>query len=342
MKPAGAALARALARPDPDCPAWLVWGAESARVRQVRGDLARALAGPAAEAEMRIGRLAAADLRRDPAALPDALKARGFFAGPRVVQLDEATDALAPALSAALAAAQPGDAVLIVSAGALAARSALRKLFEDHPRAVSVALWDDPPGRDEVAAELARAGSGPVGPEAMAALEALARTMGRGELRQLAEKLALYRLGAAGAATPADVAAVAPAATEAGVDEMAEAVAAGALDALGPLFARLAAQGVAPVTMCLGAARHFRLLHAAASDPEGPAAALARARPPVFGPRRDRLARQAQAWGTARLESALALLFDTDLALRSAARAPQMAVVEAALLRLAREARRGR
>jgi len=46
--------------------------------------------------------------------------------------------------------------------------------------------------------------------------------------------------------------------------------------------------------------------------------------------------RQAQAWGAARLEAAVTLLTDTDLALRSAGRtAPAMALVERALIRLA-------
>jgi DNA polymerase-3 subunit delta len=60
----------------------------------------------------------------------------------------------------------------------------------------------------------------------------------------------------------------------------------------------------------------------------------------VFGPRRDRMQRQAQAWGMFRLEDALKLLIETDLTLRSASRAPQMAVMERALIRLAMMARR--
>ncbi len=63
-------------------------------------------------------------------------------------------------------------------------------------------------------------------------------------------------------------------------------------------------------------------------------------RPPVFGPRRDKLIRQAGAWGLARLEQALTLLVETDLSLRSAQRAPQMAVMERALIRLAMLGRR--
>jgi len=104
---------------------------------------------------------------------------------------------------------------------------------------------------------------------------------------------------------------------------------------VGPILRRLAAQGVQPVALCIATMRHFRTLHAAASDPGGAAAGLARLRPPVFGPRKDRMARQAQAWGVRGLEAALALLVDTDLTLRSASRAPAMPVMERTLIRLA-------
>ena len=109
---------------------------------------------------------------------------------------------------------------------------------------------------------------------------------------------------------------------------------------IGPLMRRLEAQGVAPVTLCIGATRHFRALHAAAAAPGGAAEGIARLRPPIFGPRRDRMLRQAQGWGMHRLEQALGLLTDTDLQLRSSSRAPAMAVMERALIRLAMLGRR--
>ena len=113
------------------------------------------------------------------------------------------------------------------------------------------------------------------------------------------------------------------------------AVAEGRGAAIGPLMRRLEGQGVLPVTLCIGAMRHFRILHAAACDPGGPAAGVPRMRPPVFGPRRDRIIRQAGEWGVKRLEEALGLLVETDLTLRSSSRAPAMAVMERALIRLA-------
>ena len=82
--------------------------------------------------------------------------------------------------------------------------------------------------------------------------------------------------------------------------------------------------------------RHFRSLHAAASDPGGAAQGVGKLRPPVFGPRRDKIVRQASSWGRPRLERALTVLTDTDLALRSAGQtAPQAALMERALIRLA-------
>ena len=333
MKLAGREALRYLAAPEPARPGLLVWGADPVRVAAARAEAAAALTGEGAEAEMRLARLNGADLRKDPAALLDAMLARGFFPGPRAVVVDEATDALAPAIGAALKGWAAGDAVLVVAAGALTARSALRKLFESHPAAVSIALYDDPPGREELAALLARAGV-EAGREAMADLLALARDLPPGDLRQLIDKLALYGRGS-GPLTPADVAACAPPLREAEADDLLHAVAEGRLPEVGALFARMGGQGMAPVTLAIAALRHFRQLHAAAADPEGPAAGLARARPPVPFRARDRMQAQAQAWGLRGAEEAIRLLVETDLALRSSSRAPAMAVLERALLRLA-------
>ena len=340
MKRAGGAALRYCAKPDPASAGALLYGGEAMRVAAARQELVAALVGPDAAAEMREIRLAAAEIRKDPAALSDALKARGFFAGPRAVVVEDATDTLAPVAAAALADWRQDDARLVVTAGALPARSALRKLFETHPSAMALAFYDDPPGRDEIEAVLARAGLGEPPSAAMAAIEGLAQTLDPGEFRQTVERIALYKLGDPAPLEPAEVAALAPATVDAAADDVVAVVADGKIAEIGPLVRRLAAGGVGPVTLCLAALRHFRALHAAAADPGGPGAGIARLRPPVFGPRRDQLLRQAQSWGMHRLETAIELLLDTDLALRSSAKAPAMAVVERALVRLAMLGRR--
>ena len=128
---------------------------------------------------------------------------------------------------------------------------------------------------------------------------------------------------------------------EADLDDVLHIVAEARSGEIGPIMKRLRAQGVQPVALCIAATRHFRTLYTAAADPGGPSQGISRMRPPVFGPRRDRMIRQASRWGAPNLEMALSLLTETDLQMRSAAQtAPQMAVVERALIRLAMLAQR--
>lgn len=330
----GGEIARYLARPDPTRPGLLIWGQDAMRVALKRQQAVAALTGPDAEAEMRLTRISGADLRRDPAALMDAVKAVGFFPGQRVVLVDDATDALAPAVAPALEEWSSGDAVIVLAAGALTKASALRKLFEGHRSAVCAPIYDDPPGEDEIEGWLKAAGLREVPREAMRDLTALARALDPGDFRQTVEKIGLYKHGDPSPLTPDEIAALAPATVEAEVDALIDLVAEGRAAEFGVLMRRIEAQGTTPVTLAIAALRHFRALHAAASDPSGAQAGLSRLRPPVFGPRRDRMARQAQDWGMIRLEDALHLLIGTDLQLRSSSRAPTMALVERALIRL--------
>lgn len=324
------------ARPDPARAGLLVYGADAMRVALRRQQAIAALVGPDGEKEMRLTRMAAADLARDPAALADAMRAQGFFPGPRAVFLEDASDRVAEAVAAALTDWREGDAQIVVSAGALKPASKLRKLFEGHKNAYAAAIYDDPPSKAEVETILRQAGLPDAGGDAMRDLMALARTLDPGDFRQTVEKIALYKLDDAAPLTPADIAACAPASVEADLDDILQIVAEARATEIGPVMSRLRAQGVQPVRLCIVAGQHFRALYTVASDPGGPARGIARLRPPVFGPRRERMQRQAQAWGAARLEAAVTLLTDTDLALRSAGRtAPAMAFVERALIRLA-------
>ncbi len=340
MKLTGTAAARYFARPEPGRAGVLIFGADAMRVALKRQEVIAALVGPEGEAEMRLTRIPASDLRKDPALVQDAMKSQGFFPGQRVAFVEDAGDTLAAVLAGALAEWRKGDAILVVTAGNLTKASGLRKLFEDHPNAYAAGIYDDPPSREEIEAMLARAGLKDIGREATADLFALARALDPGDFRQTVEKLALYKYGDNSAVSPDDVAQCAPQTIEAGVDDVLHAVAEAQAGAVGPLIRRLEGQGVAPVTLCIGALRHFRTLHSAASAPGGPAEGLARLRPPIFGPRRERMLGQAQAWGMHRLEQALAVLIDTDLTLRSTSRAPAMAVMERALIRLAMMNRR--
>lgn len=324
------------ARPDPARTGLLIHGADAMRIALRRQEVIAALIGPEGESEMRLARMPAGELRKDPARLNDAIKAQSFFPGPRVAFVEDATEALAAPILAALQDWQPGDAQIIVTAGQLKPTSKLRKAFETHNSAYAAAIYDDPPSRGEIDAMLNAAGLRNVSPEAQRDLGDLALALDPGDFRQTIEKMSLYKIGDDTPLTPEDIAACAPASTEAELDDVLNIVAEARSGEIGPIMKRLRAQGVQPVALCIAGTRHFRTLYTAASDPQGPAQGLSRMRPPVFGPRRDRMLRQAQRWGAADLEVALQMLTQTDLHLRSAAQtAPQMALVERTLIRLA-------
>jgi len=330
----GVEATRYFSRPDPGKAGLLIFGADSMRVALKRQEVIAALIGPDGEAEMRLTRIPAADLRKDGALLLDAIKSQGFFPGPRVAFVEEAADGLTPTITTALAEWRPGDAQIIVTAGGLTGKSALKTLFEKHPAAYCVGLYDDPPSREEIEDALKRAGLAAIDREALTDLMSLGRALDPGDFRQTLEKIALYKHGDATPLTPAEIAALAPATIEADVDELIAVVADRKAQEIGPLLRRLEGQGTLPVTLCIQTMRHFRALHMAVSEPGGAASAIGRMRGIPFKSR-DALIRQAQSWSMLRLEEAIAHLLETDLTLRSSSRAPGMAVMERALIRLA-------
>lgn len=339
MKLFGREAVRYFTNPETGRAGLLIYGPDSMRVALRRQEVLKSLVGVSGEKEMRLTRLAASDLRKDSAALSDAIKAQSFFPGPRAVFVEGAADGLTKTISAALSDWQNDDATLVVTAGQLAARSSLRKFFEGHNNAYAAAIYADPPSHDEIEATLKKSGIGAVSPDAMADLTNLSRNLDPGDFAQTIEKLGLYKLNDPTPISSKDVAACAPATIEAALDDALNLVAEAKISEISTVMHRLEGQGVAPTTICIGATRHFKTLHLAASHPKGPEAGLMAARPPVFGPRRDRMARQARDMGVYKIENALGILTDTDLALRSSRPVPARAMLERAFLRIAMLAR---
>ena len=325
----------AFSKPDPKKMAILIYGANAMRVALKRQELIRGLIGPDGEEEMRLTRLQGGELRRDIAALNDAIKAVGFFPGPRVVLVEDANENCADTILAALSDWQPGDAQMVIIGGAMKPTSKIRKALETHPNTWALAVYDEPPSAGEVKAAIEKAGLDDLSPEADISLSELSKTLDPGDFQQYLEKLSLYCMSQVGPVTATDVEQCAPQSTEAVVDDLIGLVADLKDNQLPLILQKISAQGVTATGLCISALRHFRMLHTAACDPSGIAQGLSRLRPPVFGPRRDRLQRQINLWSREQLEKVISLLLDTDLKLRSAGQtAPQMAQVERCFIRI--------
>lgn len=331
MKLSGTAAERFCRAPDRDCVGALLFGPDAGLLALLRADLAHAVTGGDS---MAVVRLEADQVRRDPARLEEAALARGFFTGRQAVLVENATDSLAAPVATLAGRLTPDDAFLLLTSAKATTRAPLVKAFEKAPRLAALGLYPGPPSAEEVARRIAEAG-GPstLEREATEMLLALGATMDPGSFRKCLETLALHAMGTK-AVTPAHVEAVAPAAAGGDLDALVAAVAGGQPDRVGPLIARLAAGGTKPGEAISAVARQVRRLLGLvlAADP---AAAVAKLRPPVFGPRRDTLLAQCRRWSGPRLETAARLLFETERRLRTPGPRPDAALAERCLIRIA-------
>ena len=328
MKLTGAQANGYFSKPDPSKAGLLIYGTDAMRVALKRQDVIAALVGPQGEEEMRLTRIPASELRKDKALLLDAVKAIGFFPGPRVAFVEDANSFVDDTIIDALNQWQEGDTQIIVTAGNLKKTSKTLKAFEGHKNAFAAAIFDNPPTRQEIETALREAGLPPPTGTVMDVLNDLAQSLSPGDFRQTVDKITLYKLSDSAPLSEEDIAACAPSSTEADIDDILMIVADARADQIGPVLRKLQAQGVNAVSLCIGAMRHFRSLHRVACDTTG--------RPNVWGPNKDRIIGQAHRWGPAKLETALTVLTDTDLKLRSAGQnAPAVALVERAFIRLA-------
>lgn len=311
----------------------LLHGADQSLVQARRRKLAARISD---SDDLRTDRVQVADLRRDPALLHTLLRARGFFAGRRVVMIEDAGDGLAKILDSALADATPEDAFLIVTADALPARSALRRRFETDPSLVSIGLYADQPRRQDIEAMLGEAGlSEAVEPAAIARLTELAAELDHGSLQQLIVKIASFQFGSESKLDVSQLEELAPVAADSRLDALIDAVVDGRTGEIGSLVTRLSAGAVGPVQMMIATSGRFRQLLAIASAEDGPERAISRLRPPVYGERARMLGLQARRWGPQKLEAAIHILHATDARLRSPGAKPDLAIAERALIRLA-------
>jgi DNA polymerase-3 subunit delta len=284
--------------------------------------------------DMSLVRMDGQAARRDPAALADALRASGFFSGRPVVSLDGVTDGVTDAIATAVKGLGSEEGVLVCSAKLLPTRSKLRKFFEFEPHMACAPVYDDPPDAAEISELLRVAGAPPTDDAGMDELLALGRGLDSGTFRGTVVKLGLYMHGAPGPTRAADVAACAPPGLDADADALVGAVAGGQAGLIAGLMARLSGQGQAPSGLAIAASRRFRQMHQLRCAPEGPDVAANRLRPPLGGPRRQKVLQDLQRWPMPRLEQAMATLMDAELSLRSSSPAPDWASLERALVRV--------
>ena len=314
----------------------LIYGNDPMRVSNKRQQLIKSLLGSNADEEMRLSRISRENLKKTPEQAIDLCKTRGFFPGARALLIEEANETITDTIIKAIDAWKDGDATVVVTSGSLKPSSNLRKFFEQKKNTFSAPIYDNPITKFEVEKIIAEAGLQNVTHDSFTQLAAIASELQPGDFKQSVEKLTLYKLKDETPVTYQDIINCTPASNEADIDQVLNAVLTGNDFEVSQIVGRLRSQGILPVTLIIAATRHFKAVFSIISNPGGVSAGAAALRPPIYGPRKDALIKQAQKWGPEKVKRAIKILIATDLQLRSAnQRAPQMALVERLFIRLA-------
>lgn len=336
MKLAPARIDGFLRRPDPDIRAVLVFGPDAGLVRE-RADVIGRTVVPDLHDPFRIADLSGAALAADPARLCDEAAQISLMGGRRLVRVRDASDAQGPVFGRFLA-DPPGDGTVVVEAGDLPARGALRRLFEEASRALAIGCYPDSP-RDlaEVIRETLNAHRITASRDAVDFLAAHLggdRLLTRAEL----EKLTLYA-GDGGRIELDDAMASIADSASLSLDDAVLAAAEGDAAALDRALARVFQEGGSPVTVIRAALRHAQRLHALSARlaaGEAVDGVVRGARPPIFFKHQDSFRRQLARWREPELRRQLNALAEAETRIKTTG-IPDETVCRAALLAMARQ-----
>ena len=346
MKVAPREVERLLSAPPPGLRAVLLHGPDNGLVRERARALVTSVAVDPKD-PFRVADLTLAEIKSAPARLADEAAALSFTGGRRAVRVREGEDALMPAVKLLLAGAET-DSLVVIEAGELSARSALRRLFEAERGLAALACYrDDARALPGVIKEALRAAGLTASADALAYLAAHLggdRQVTRREL----EKLVLYKDAAPDAVPDGaprrleleDAQACIGDTAEISLDDLVHDLGDGQIPAMERALARSLQEGANPVAVLRAVARHLQRLHLVAglvSQGTALEAAMKRLRPPPFWKLAPRFRTQAQAWRPEVLRRALARVLEAERACKRSG-APAELLCGAALHAIARAA----
>lgn len=285
----GAGLNRELAAKIPGFRAYLLFGPDVGLVQELADRLTRRIVEDPSD-PFNVAVFGEKQILDDPARISDEIAAQSLLGGRRVVRVREAGDKLGALLSDRLPADDAG-ALLIVEAGELTPRSALRKVFEGGDGVAAIACYpDDNAALGRLIDEVLGGNGLTASTDARALLGTMLgadRRASRSELTKLVD----YMGADGGSVSVEDVVAVIADEGAQAIDALAYATLAGRPAEATDIYRRLQAEGIATIGILRAMARVItramvvaeRMARGAGFDD-----ALAGLRPPVFYKDKDR------------------------------------------------------
>jgi len=327
--------------PDPAVRAILVYGPDGGAVRE-RAETLCLTVVPDLGDTFGVVELTPKAITTDAAILGDEAAAISFGGGRRVIRIRGAGNDIADRLSDFLK-DPPGDALIVIEAGELAARAKLRSAFEKFDNAAAVACYvDEGVGLETLIRSVMQDANLRLEPNA---LDYLTANLGgdRQLTRRELEKIVLYAEPGA-TVTLEDAQACVGDGAATSLDDVSMAAGSGDYQALETALRRCSADGHAAVAIVRAVQRHFHRLHLAvgvAASGSSADQAMAALRPPVFFKQKDSFRRQINNWSPGHLSEALGILTEAEIDCKSTGM-PDVSVCGRALMKITQAARQRR
>lgn len=298
--------------PDDGIRAVLVYGPDDGLVRARAEALTKAVVDDLRD-PFRVADVTASALRDTPSLIADEAASIALMGGRRVVRFRDAFESAAGALKAFLE-DDLGDALVVVQAGNLSARSKLRKLFENKKNAAALPCYaDDERALNQLIRNTLEGEGVSVSIEAM---DYLTANLGadRGLSLSELEKLALY-IGPNSTVKLDDAVASIGDSSGLSIDDVIFAATSGAGLAADRALTRSYAEGVNPVTILRAMGRHLMRLQLVRAKIDGGTAvdtAIKSLRPPVFFKLAGQFRKQVHTWTGVKLTRGLVLVLEAE------------------------------
>lgn len=252
-------------------------------------------------------------LLADPARLPDEAHAMSLMGGNRLIRIESASDKVAPIVKEYLD-NPSSDNLVIIEAGELGPKSALRQLAEKAKNAAALPCYiDDERGAANVIRQMISEAGKRVDNDAAQWL-AGAAVGDRGRVRAEVDKLLLYM----GDENTIKIDHVLDACGEAGatsLDELVYATAGGQMEKALTAYHKLLEEGIPVITILRSLQNHFRKLHVTRglmNEGLPVKEAMGQLQPPIFFKLEDSFISQLNRWKAQRLMAVMNRLSDIE------------------------------
>ncbi len=298
-------------------PLILLYGPNQSEIQEKCKEATELLCGPSGQTEMRVDKLTENVLLKQPDSLHTKIRTIGFFPGKRAIIIEGVTEKSLKLIAKELDNWNSDDATIILLANQLKSNSALRKLIENHPIAICLAVYDDQINLKKIETLIDSFSVKIVDKEILAFVKEPGSFSSLPAFIGFMRKLEAFKYSDKSPVTMADIELILIDENNTREFEMIDYLAKGDIAPMVLLLKNLFNSGMQPNQIINSTHRHFKLLYKLSLNPNNPDLVLKKIYPPIFGSRRHQILLQSRSWSTKLLERALEIIYKVEKDIRS-------------------------